>query len=186
MATTKGQKPQTSGTLKPYSSERYAVKVNGSEESKGKNRIKFIQTLDSLPAVDKNDPLMVQERLMLYMELCKQYDVDMSTMGAYKSLGYTYRTVQKWVTGEISCPRDTVDVIEKMNENIKMNLELKLGDNETRNIVGNIFLAKSVYGYKDDKGTDGNTRDKLQGLSKDELDKKYQEDMIIDVDFKPL
>ena len=101
----------------------------------------------NMPPIDISDPKQVEDRLDWYFDHCIRNEMKPTVKGFCNSLGISRVTLMEWRQGNHR--KDThqaiilkaYDLLEELWENYMMNGKI--------NPVSGIFLAKNLWGYRD-------------------------------------
>lgn len=125
-------------------------KQNGDEEDKPDEKSEILQTSMEaiyLPPIDINDPIQVEERIIAYLEFCKQNDQPPEKAGMASWLKVTPQTLRRWETGEFrsSTHKSIIEKYVSILESYTVKLLLK---GKIMPASG-IFILKNQHGYRD-------------------------------------
>lgn len=100
-----------------------------------------------LPPIDINDPIQVENRIIEYLEFCKQTDQPPEKAGMASWLKVTTQTLRRWETGEFRSSTHKA-IIEKYvsileSYTVKLLLKGKIMP------ASGIFILKNQHGYRD-------------------------------------
>ena len=119
--------------------------VKGDEAVKA-NR--FVRELMMLPPIDHSDVKQLEERFLLFLDLCEKYEVQVTNQTAYSSLGVGKDQVSLWVNRERGT-KEIQDFFIMVKQVCAANREL-LTSTGTLPPVTSIWWQKNHDGYTDE------------------------------------
>ena len=133
----------------PYSAEDKKEIAKYQEELKqewNRSMIAHIRKVNAIPKPSVQFPKTIEKACETYFDLCEEDGVKPSVAGLSVALGTSEDILLQWVRGEVSI--ESSDIIKKYFSFLQVFDETALKDNQT-NAVGQIFMGKQHYGYKD-------------------------------------
>lgn len=109
----------------------------------------------------------LEKRCLTYFELCDKYSFRPTIAGFANAIGVTRPTLLKYIHGEIACPIDNFEVLERFYSTLNAMMETYMQEGTINNISG-IFLMKNNFEYKDQQDYIVNNR-KEENISEEKL-----------------
>ena len=93
--------------------------------------------------VDRNNPKEIDSRFVKYCKFCAQNGLVPYWLGFCNSLGYSIWAVDKWISGEVSICKESLQVLKIVREQIQQNAIQLMVDGKLRDVVG-IYITKAM------------------------------------------
>lgn len=137
-----------------------------------RSRMERILEIGTMPLIDTNDPVAVNDRLNWYFQKCVDDEVYATIAGVACALGVSRQALGKWHRHEVHKPAEVLAMVDAVYNMINMQYEEMMQDGEINPIAG-IFLMRNNHNYTnadDTRPIAGETAEKTP----EEIMRKYQ------------
>lgn len=144
--------------------------------------IKHARNHANLPPIDISDIEQVENRINYYLDSCEKDGIKPTVSGLCNCLGIERTTLYKWYKGMFRKGTHQ-EIILRFYKMLEEFWEIQMNEGKINPVTG-IFLGKNNFGYADKQEvvvTPNNPLDDPEALSREEIERKYLEDVVFDI-----
>lgn len=139
----------------PHGKGLRSVPPNAEVPANNQTTIAMIEEMLFWEQVDLADPEAVQNRILEYFQLCREYNSKVLISGFCYSLGCTREELMRWSNGKRSrlsevLSTESAQVVQKSLQFLEISWESAFANNGYKSPVTGIFLGKNNFGYADE------------------------------------